>query len=204
MLFTQKNQKLIKLFLLVLLFGCKVNGDYVKSINEEREKLNKEFSDKSTSPLDSLEIKAFKGLDFYPIDPKYKVKAEIELIANSDIFELAHSNNRSRPYKNYGTIRFELKGKKVELLVLESAKKKEGYEDHLLLCFTDNSNGKGSYDGGRYLDLKKSLGNSLEIDFNLAYNPYCAVSSRYTCPIPPAQNHIDMHVKAGMKYAIKH
>ena len=76
--------------------------------------------------------------------------------------------------------------------------------DHLFLPFTDNTNGVETYGGGRYIDLKIPAGNTINIDFNKAYNPYCAYSDKYSCPIPPPENHLDIEIKAGIKLTDHH
>ena len=82
--------------------------------------------------------------------------------------------------------------------------KREGYEDYLFLPFLDNTNGVTSYGGGRYIELRISKGDSIEIDFNSAYNPYCAYNEKYSCPIVPRENYLDIEVKAGVKAFKKH
>ena len=83
-------------------------------------------------------------------------------------------------------------------------KKEKEYKDYLFLPFRDGTSRKESYGGGRFLDLKKPKGKTIHIDFNLAYNPYCAYSHRYTCPIPPPENELTIEIKAGEKTPIGH
>ena len=82
--------------------------------------------------------------------------------------------------------------------------KKEGYEDNLFLPFLDNTNGEESYAGGRYVECTIPEGNIMIIDFNQAYNPYCAYNSKYSCPIVPRDNYVDVDIKAGVKGYDKH
>ena len=81
---------------------------------------------------------------------------------------------------------------------------KEGFEDHLFLPFLDNTNGTTSYGAGRYIDLTIPEGDTIEIDFNTAYNPYCAYNEKYSCPIVPGENYIDADIEAGVKVFAKH
>ena len=74
----------------------------------------------------------------------------------------------------------------------------EGYRNYLFVPFTDLTNGESTYGGGRYLDLEGPLGNAVELDFNRAYNPYCAYGGAYSCPIPPIENHLGVAVRAGV------
>jgi uncharacterized protein (DUF1684 family) len=75
----------------------------------------------------------------------------------------------------------------------------EGLEDYLFLPFLDDTNGETTYGGGRYIDLRIPKGDSMEIDFNRAYNPYCVYNDKYSCPIVPRDNYIDLKVEAGLK-----
>ena len=75
----------------------------------------------------------------------------------------------------------------------------EGFEDYLFLPFLDDTNGEESYGGGRYIDLKIPEGDQMTIDFNTAYNPYCAYDAKYSCPIVPRENYMDVEVRAGVK-----
>jgi hypothetical protein len=96
---------------------------------------------------------------------------------------------------------FQIKGKSYQLNVYQGQDliKKEGYEDYLFLPFLDDTNGEGSYGGGRYIDLRIPKGDTIVIDFNSAYNPYCAYNEKYSCPIVPRDNYIETEVKAGVK-----
>ncbi len=133
----------------------------------------------------------------------YKVKAILEPTADTAVFDLLHSHNVSKPYRNYAIARFELLGKPYSLIVLEAVKHKAGYENYLLIPFTDETSGEETYGGGRYIDIEKPAGNEVEIDFNLAYSPYCAYNNSYTCPVPPKENDLKTKVEAGMKYDAK-
>ena len=82
--------------------------------------------------------------------------------------------------------------------------KEEGYEDYLFLPFLDDTNGEESYGGGRYIDCRIPEGDTIEIDFNKAYNPYCAYNENYSCPIVPRENYLAIEVKAGVKVFKKH
>jgi uncharacterized protein (DUF1684 family) len=188
------------MFIIASCNGVKEDKAYRQKIAAERMQINEEFFNPKISPLDSTSFYTFKGIRFFPIQEKYRVMAKIQLLQNQAVFELPHSHNKTKPYKNYAVLQFELDGKSLELIVLEQQNKKEGYENYLLLPFTDETNGKETYGAGRYIDLEKVAGaTEVEIDFNKAYNPYCAYNDRYTCPIPPKENHIPLAMEAGMK-----
>ncbi len=172
---------------------------YRQEIASERMAINEHFFNPKESPLDSHLFYTFKGIKFFPIHEKYRVKASLSLLKTDSIFELPHSHDATKPYKQYAVAKFELLGKSYELLVLEQVVKKPGAENYLLLPFTDATSGVETYGGGRYIDLDKTLGSEQIIDFNKAYNPYCLYNSKYTCPIPPKENKLPIRVEAGMK-----
>lgn len=101
----------------------------------------------------------------------------------------------------FGVVSFELKGKLFELNVYqgEELMQTDGFEDYLFLPFLDNTNGASTYAGGRYIDLRIPKNSTIEIDFNSAYNPYCAYNEKFSCPIVPRVNYIDLRVEAGVK-----
>jgi uncharacterized protein (DUF1684 family) len=103
-------------------------------------------------------------------------------------------------------VTFNLKGNAYRLNVYQNQDlmKKEGFEDYLFLPFLDDTNGEESYGGGRYIDLGIPEGDEVVIDFNKAYNPYCAYNEKYSCPIVPRENYLDLKVEAGVKAFQKH
>ncbi|MCB0475507.1 MAG: DUF1684 domain-containing protein, partial [Flavobacteriaceae bacterium] len=100
---------------------------------------------------------------------------------------------------------FELNGQSLKLHVYQNQEliKQAEYENHIFIPFTDLSSGNESYGGGRYIDLEIPRGDTLVIDFNKAYNPYCAYNHKYSCPIPPRENSLPVAIHAGVK-AFKH
>ncbi|WP_417354202.1 DUF1684 domain-containing protein [Flavobacterium sp.] len=171
-----------------------------------QEKMNKEYANPDESPLTKEDIKTFKSLEFYPIDTDFCVEAKLVVTPNEKPFYMQTTTSRKPRYRKYGELHFTLKGKEVKLDVFQSMDmmKMEEYNDYLFLPFTDLTSGNGSYGGGRYVDLKIPAGNTLMIDFNTAYNPYCAYNHSYSCPVPPEQNDILVEIKAGVKEYKKH
>lgn len=145
-----------------------------------------------------------KKMRFFPINKSYCVKASFEKVENSPWFGMATSGAIKRLYRVYGKASFTLNGKKQVLPIYQSQDllQSAAYKNYLFLPFTDETTGKESYTGGRYIDIQTSdiVNNTILLDFNKAYNPYCAyVSNKYSCPIPPPQNHLTVAVKAGEK-----
>lgn len=141
---------------------------------------------------------------FYPLNPKMVVEAKVTLLPDEKVFKLTTSSGKTKEAVKYARLQFQLNGKNYQLYTYQLLKLKEKAEtaDELFLPFIDLTCGKESYGGGRYIDLKLSAikDNKITIDFNRAYNPYCAFTTGYNCPIPPRENTLNLPVKAGEKY----
>jgi len=190
-------------FLLVLLvnFCFGQNKFNPKEAEKFQKKINSEYADAKTSPLMEADLKTFKTLDFFPVNAKYFVVAKFEKAENEKVFEMKTTGTRTPKYIKYGTLSFTIDGVPLKLNVyrnIELSKTKE-YKDHLFLPFSDLTSGKESYIGGRYIDLTVPKGNTIAVDFNQAYNPYCAYNHKYSCPIVPLENDLNVEIKAGVK-----
>ncbi|TDQ24067.1 DUF1684 domain-containing protein [Tenacibaculum caenipelagi] len=195
-------QKIILLVLVALFLSCK-NQDKrsAQGKSEFQREMNAEFKDASKSPLTKKGLKNFKGLDFFPIDSKYKVKAKLIRTPDAPTFNFPTTTDRVVVYQKYGVVLFTIDEKEYELAIYQNENPKPEYQDYLFLPFLDNTNGKTSYKGGRFIDVLTgdiASDGTLMIDFNKAYNPYCAYSNRYSCPITPRGNYLDTEIKAGV------
>ncbi|QSB25023.1 DUF1684 domain-containing protein [Flavobacterium sp. CLA17] len=195
--------KKIIAFVLLLTFNFGFSQKkFDKSDAEKFQKtINAEYADAKTSPLMSEDLKSFKTLDFYPVSSKYFVNAKLVKAKNEKVFEMKTTGTRTPKYIKYGTLYFTIDGVSLQLNVYRSidlSKTKE-YKDHLFLPFSDLTSGKESYIGGRYIDLKIPKGETIAVDFNQAYNPYCAYNHKYSCPLVPLENDLKIEIKAGVK-----
>lgn len=190
----------------VVIFSCSEGKEPIPGDTQYQKEVNAKFKDASTSPLKDVDRKNFKGLDFFKFDSTYVVKAKFERTPNETPFEMKTTTERLALYVKYGTVTFNLKGKDHHLNVYQNQDlvNKEGYEAYLFLPFLDNTNGEDSYGGGRYIDLEIPDGNELVIDFNKAYNPLCAYNEKYSCPIVPLENYLELRVEAGVKAFNEH
>lgn len=140
---------------------------------------------------------------FYAIDSSYRVTAAVQRINDVIGFDMPTSNQSKQTYFRYGKIRFSIGDTTLELTLYQSKAlmASKEYANYLFIPFTDATSGDESYGGGRYLDIESTdiHNNQLTIDFNKAYNPYCAYAAGYHCPIPPAENHLNIPIKAGEK-----
>ncbi len=166
-----------------------------------QKKINKEFSNKEKSPLTDEDLKDFNELDFFPIDTSYIVLAKLKFQKDSITFKMQTTTDRLPVYKIYATASFNLKGREFKLNIYQNVKliQTTDFEDYLFLPYTDRTNGNTTYGGGRYIDLEISDGDTILIDFNQTYNPSCAYNAKYSCPIPPKANHLDIEINAGIK-----
>ncbi|MGB5242375.1 MAG: DUF1684 domain-containing protein [Lutimonas sp.] len=194
----------MKAFFLIL-FLCvqsvSAQQSVVKDIKKFQKKLNEDFMNSAKSPLTEADLANFNELSFFPIDTTYVVKAKIERIKDAKPFKMQTTTDRLPIYVLFAKASFELKGKNYSLEIYQNENLMNSAidKDYLFLPFTDMSNGKTSYEGGRYIDLEVPKGDELIIDFNQAYNPYCAYNPKFSCPIPPKQNHLNTFIEAGVK-----
>ena len=178
-----------------------------KEINDHRKKQQEEMRDRKDSPLSKKDRRHFKDLNYYPIDLSFRVKAKFIKTENPVLFKMKTTTTRLPEYSKYGEVHFELNGQGYKLEVYHNSEiaERPGYEDYLFIPFTDESNGKETYDVGRYLDFRLPSTDEVTIDFNLSYNPYCSYSPNFSCPIPPEVNYLPLEVKAGeMKFKSGH
>ena len=174
---------------------------YLADITHYQQTLNEEYADPKTSPLLPQDRKQFRRLPFYPIDVRYRIVAEFVRTPGSPPFAMPTSNPRRTIYEKYGEARVTINDTTYQLPIYQShelrATKK--YRNHLFLPFTDLTSGDETYGGGRYLELTIPEGDSITIDFNKAYHPYCAYNPKYACPIPPKENHLPIAIRAGVR-----
>ena len=173
----------------------------IKAILEYQDKQNEEFRNPETSPLPDRYRKDFEGLDFFPPDTNYIVTAAFKRTANAKPFQMPSNTDENTWEVVYGIVHFELNGTEHQLEVYQGLElmNREGFKDYLFLPFLDLTNGEETYGGGRYLDLTIPEGEQMVIDFNKAYNPYCAYNKRYSCPITPKENDLPIAINAGIK-----
>lgn len=188
----------IILFLFLSLCSSAQENSYTDSIIANRNNYVKEHEVVKGSDK--------KFMNFFPVDANYRVITRVQLIEEAPWFSMETSSEKKKPYRAFAILYFSLNGKELKLHVYQSKDlmKIEKYANNLFIPFVDNTCGEESYDNGRYVDLNINdleSGNYL-LDFNTSYNPYCAyVSNKYSCPVPPKENHLSIAIKAGeMKF----
>lgn len=192
---------LTSIFLLISVQFAFAQENHEQEIKKFQEELNAEFKNPEESPLTKKEQRKFKGHNFFPIDTNYCVTAEFIPFKKAETLKMKTTTTRLPAYDKYGIVKFILNGKQYQLTVYQShrLREMEKYKNYLFLPFTDLTNGFDTYGGGRYLDLSIPEGNKIIIDFNKAYSPSCAYNHSYSCPIPPAENNLEIKIEAGVK-----
>jgi uncharacterized protein len=207
-----KNRILIAIIFLVftaiviytLSGGEETDATYKSKLDIERKDTNRFMRNSDESPFPESEKKAFKGLNYYEPNQKYRVKAKVKPAIGNKILLIPTTDGKDRKYIKYGFAEFEIDGKAHQLLLLQDFEDKNRKD--LFLAFADATNGNETYGGGRYLDVKIKKANQkvVEIDFNKAYNPYCVYNYNYSCPLPPKENILEIAIEAGEKnYELK-
>jgi uncharacterized protein (DUF1684 family) len=170
-----------------------------KYVMEWRKDRDEFFRTHQRSPLPPAEKKLFKGLKYYPFDCRYVFSNQIEryiLHINNPKYYATFLTNKgtNKRYIRYGKLKFNLNGEDCTIEVYKSI-----LSDMLFIPFKDMTNGKETYEGGRYIDAEILPGYKMLLDFNMAYYPSCAYNEKFICALPPRENMLEIEIKAGEK-----
>lgn len=186
---------------LFMLLGCislHAQSQYEKDIATYRSDYIKELL---TEPRKPVSEEQSYGLQFFKAREEYAIVAKVLLLPNTDTVLFATSAGIKKTYTRYATVTFSIRDKDYTLTIYQSPilKLKDGMQNMIFLPFKDLTNGTSTYEGGRYLDLSISdiKENTILIDFNKCYNPYCAYSGGFACPVPPRENFLSVAIEAG-------
>lgn len=189
------------IFLPFLGFG---QSNYRDSLIQARREKEENLLDSAKGTLTKEDLEHFKSLHYFHIDTNYIIQAQfVKNIGKR--FKMPTSTEREPIYRRYGYLYFEIENKACTLTVYQNMelRKKKEYKNYFFVPFKDLTSGIYTYGGGRYLDFYLSEKQTIAtIDFNLSYNPYCAYSHRYSCPIPPAENNLNISIISGEKTPI--
>jgi len=196
-----KNILLFLFFLVSWIYSSAQHGEYLNNIKNYRVKYKAEHE-----VVKDNEKKYFR---FFPVSFKYHIKADFERIYDTTGFIMKTSGKKTPKYYKYGRLSFRINDKLLKLTVYqgEQLMATDKYKDYLFVPYTDLTSGEESYGGGKYLEfyIKDIVNNKVWLDFNKAYNPYCAYASGYNCPIPPRENDLNVAIRAGeMMFAKEH
>lgn len=175
--------------------AAKGSKSYIEKIEKKRQSTDDFMRNDEESPFVRGNI-AYSGLNYFPIDERYKVEAELTHALMPEGIKIKMSQGEAKTYYKQAYAKFTLLGKSHRLVLLQE----QPSDPYFFVMFTDETSGKSSYGAGRYLDIPLAPGpkpRKVTLDFNLAYNPYCAYNDNYTCPKPPAENHLEIAIEAG-------
>ncbi len=198
-----KNIFVFFLLLPLGLFSQKMVSKEVMDVKKFQEDLNAEYLNPKETPLRGNHFSSFKGHPFFPFDMKYRVTADFRKTKNPKPFEIPTSSGKTKTYREYGKATFKLNGQNYTLTLYQSLDliRQKKYRNHLFLPFRDATNGKETYGGGKYMDLTIPKGNTIILDFNQSYQPYCAYNAYdYNCPVVPEENKLPVEIRAGVMY----
>lgn len=189
---------LTTLFLLFCSIHAFGQDDYITTIEHYRAQKKESFRQDPFAPLRADQVDLLRH---FPIDSAYRVQAEVEILFGQKKFRMPTYDGSSTEYIRFAKLKFPINGQMQELTAYKNIGLLQNpkYKDYLFVPFLDSSNGNESYEGGRYVELDASniRDGRIHIDFNKAYNPYCAYSNGYRCPVPPAENHLKTAIFAG-------
>lgn len=194
----------MKHFFIFLLLSISLNigfaQNYKTEIADFRQQQLHALGQQSKGPIAEQNL---VFLNYFEPDESFKVTADVEYLLNEPTFRMPTSDGTSKEFKRFGLLTFSLKGQKFTIPLYENVSlfQTNAQSSYLFLPILDRTTGESTYESGRYIDVKKPdiKGGKLNIDFNKAYNPYCAYSAGYRCPQPPKENYLDIAIEAGEK-----
>lgn len=182
--------------LLAVLFlaGCAGEVPYEEEIQQWRAEKDA-FMRSDESPVEESKRASFPPLAYYPIQESYRVPAALKVEESTDVLELPTSQDLRRRMRRVGYLEFRLNGEPFTLTAFADANDRD--MRRLFVPFGDLTNEDETYRGGRYLELPRTATNIYDLDFNRAYLPFCVYNPKYDCPLPPRENRLKTHVRAG-------
>jgi uncharacterized protein (DUF1684 family) len=150
------------------------------------------FGSHPQSPLAPHQQRDFQGLNYFSENPDLRLEVNVEEFPDKEEILMQTTTGSVQPYARFGKFRFQADGQGAELTIFAG-------EHGFFLPFADSLAGKETYGAGRYLEPEPLGGGQFLVDFNLAYNPYCAYDERWTCPITPPENRVPVPIRAGEK-----
>jgi len=219
----QSNSKKIKPLIIVILFAFviaifyflfyiqKVGDDvmendfdkvaYITKMYKSRAEKDIEFADSSQSRFNAEERASFHGLNYFAAAPDFRIEVVFIVDTSLPAFKMPTNTDRTPNYRIYGYLNFEIHDTACRLTAFQNMDYKDHpeYGGYLFVPFSDKTNGDKSYGAGRYIDIPIPSESSFVLDFNEAYNPYCAYADRWSCPLVPFENYLEIGIPAGEK-----
>lgn len=186
-------------YIFVLLLSVLTLPGWAQNYLSDIKKFREEYKEKSLKQFPNSEQA------FFSPDEKFNLMATYKLKKKGKIISVPTSGTKIKDYREYAQVKIKMDGKTHSFIVYQPVPVLPLYKDHLFLPIKDLSAPAETYGGGRYMDLKLSdfKDGKINIDFNKLYNPYCAFSDGWNCPIPPKNNHLNLRIEAGEKLPLK-
>jgi len=172
--------------------------DYTFRIEEIRREKDHWFREAHDSPIPHALRHGLACLAYFPVDARLRFRARLNQDAKQEELVFPTSKGTEQRFLRHGYFEVPIEGQTVHLNAYRLVHVHGGH-DYLFVPFRDATSGKETYGAGRYLDLEVQPSGVYDLDFNLAYNPYCAYSDDYVCPLPPPENWLPVPVRAGEK-----
>ena len=167
---------------------------WARALSRFRAKKDEFFGKGHESPFSHDGQSAFGGLHYFDPDPSLRFETRLQRYANPDAVMLGTSKGTRQLFNRIGYFDLIVGGNPVRIHAYQSAERED---PSLFIPFRDGTSGKESYGAARYLDLEVEHDDEYALDFNYAYNPYCAYSEDYVCPLPPQENWLKVDIRAG-------
>lgn len=164
----------------------------MSELDDFRAEKDEFFRSHPQSPLTPEQRRDFQGLRYFPENPALRLEVQVERLFDQPLIQMQTSTGGVQTYVRHSRFTFEVDGEEAELTIYQN-------ENGYFLPFVDALAGKETYPAGRYLEPEELHGNRFLVDFNLAYNPYCAYNELWSCPLTPAENHLRVPIRAGEK-----
>jgi uncharacterized protein (DUF1684 family) len=168
-----------------------------------REQKDEQFEEPHNSPLGPEDRRDFDGLEYFAPDPEYRVEATVERVESDETVAMETTADGEQLYERTARLEFGIPDQRGELTgqTLVGYRRVDQGAGTLFVPFRDKTTGQQTYPAGRYMELHHDGaledGVTFTLDFNLAYNPFCAYSNAYECPLPPRENWLDVAISAG-------
>jgi uncharacterized protein (DUF1684 family) len=174
-----------------------MTDEYAESLRANRREKDEFFAEHPQSPIPPEHRDDFDGLDYFPPDADYRVEATVTVHDDPEPVEMETTASNPVRYLRVVTFAFEVDGEEHTL----AGYRQEGEDGEIFVPFRDKTTGQQTYHQGRYMELEPegelADGDVVTLDFNLAYNPFCAYSETFACPLPPEENWLEIVVPAG-------
>lgn len=175
------------------------SADLQDEMISERIARDEAFKKGANSPIPEQERESFQGLKYYPVNQSLRYSVKLNRYSRPENVRLSTNTGEIRSGLRYGYFEFKVEGQTCRLQVYRLDDTTGSGGPNLFIPFRDATSGKETYASGRYIDLEENTTGIYDLDFNRAYNPYCAFNSKYSCPLPPSENNLPVSIEAGEK-----